>query len=383
MKRKLILTAGFLWVLAAAIQSNAEMKIMPSGIITPDNSAALHLSGIFATRGSVPAPYGAVISGVNSYSDNYYSCGGYFCASGAIGVGVHGEASHTGAVQNYGGYFTASGKYGDGVFGSCLGTNCAGVRGEALYSGNTMNYGGIFKAFGTSGIAVSAVSPGTYGKGVDVLAYGTDGTGVYAAASGTNGTGVYGYGGQYGFYGHGGQYDFYAANAGYGSFTGAHDVKFARDMSIEVVPGLIVSVTGKAETRKDRNGNISLSSTLPTVTLTTKVMDKAVFGVLVSQHPLPEGHWYEAQEGESFGVVNALGEGRVWVTDINGQIHAGDYITTSVIPGYGQMQDDDLLHSYTLGKAIETAVWDQVMDTVQHDGKVYKRYLMAVVYTSG
>ena len=47
------------------------------------------------------------------------------------------------------------------------------------------------------------------------------------------------------------------------------------------------------------------------------------------------------------------------------------------------MQDDDLLHSYTLGKAIETINWDNATETVDHDGQLYKRYLLAVVYTSG
>ena len=112
-------------------------------------------------------------------------------------------------------------------------------------------------------------------------------------------------------------------------------------------------------------------------------MDKAVFGAVVSSRPLPEGHWYEAKEGERFGVVNALGEGRVWVTDRNGNIEAGDYITTSEIPGYGQKQDDDLLHSYTFGKAMESIDWSRVGEKISHQGKQYKAYLIAVVYTSG
>jgi hypothetical protein len=119
------------------------------------------------------------------------------------------------------------------------------------------------------------------------------------------------------------------------------------------------------------------------VTLSTKPRDKAVFGVLVSKGPLHKEHWYNGEEGERFGVVNALGEGRVWVTDINGKIEAGDYITTSSVPGYGQTQNDDFLHSYTLGKAIETIEWEQVTETVQHEGKTHKTYLIAVVYTSG
>jgi len=36
--------------------------------------------------------------------------------------------------------------------------------------------------------------------------------------------------------------------------------------------------------------------------------------------PSPEDHWYEAEEGERFGAVNALGEGRVLVTNITGEI---------------------------------------------------------------
>jgi hypothetical protein len=154
-------------------------------------------------------------------------------------------------------------------------------------------------------------------------------------------------------------------------------------MSQEIMSGMICSVTGKILVRKDENGLISLSSTLPTVAISKKAMDKAIFGVFVSIVQLHKDHWYKAEDGERFGVVNALGEGRVWVTDINGKIQAGDYITTSSVPGYGQLQDDDLLHSYTLGKAIETVDWDQIAETVQHEGNTYKRYLIAVIYTSG
>ena len=98
---------------------------------------------------------------------------------------------------------------------------------------------------------------------------------------------------------------------------------------------------------------------------------------------MQEDHWYIANDGERFGIVNALGEGRVWVTDINGEIQAGDYITTSSVSGYGQMQDDDVLHSYTLSKAIEMVDWDKVTETVGFDGHQHKTYLIAVVYTSG
>jgi hypothetical protein len=188
-----------------------------------------------------------------------------------------------------------------------------------------------------------------------------------------------------GVFGWGGEYDFYAGGPGtnYGPFTGAHEVEFAEDMPADLQPGMIVSVTGKARVRSDENGKVSLSSTLPTVNLTTKAKDKAIFGVFVSEGPLPEDHWHQGEEGARYGVVNALGEGRMWVCDLNGPIEAGDYVTSSDLPGYGQLQDDDIARNYTVGKAIETVDWDQVENTVEIDGRQAKVYLLAVVYISG
>jgi hypothetical protein len=146
---------------------------------------------------------------------------------------------------------------------------------------------------------------------------------------------------------------------------------------------MIVSVTGEAQVRHGEDGEVSISSTLPTVKLSEVANDKGVFGVLVAETALGEDHWYQATATERFATVNALGEGRVWVSNINGNIEAGDYISTSTIPGYGQIQADDLLHSYTLGKAIETVDWYSITETVEHDGRTFKVYLIAVVYTSG
>jgi hypothetical protein len=408
-------------LLTIAIQSNAEMRITEGGVTFPDSSvqtkavsgggisAPLNLSGNLSTVDFIEASDGAIISGVNVYSGGLFAYGGYFeassrgvygaatgtsgrgvagaatgdfglgvygAATGTLGTGVHGaatgtsgkgvagHANMTGNITNYGGYFWASGNSGRGVYGI------------ASYIGNATNYGGYFEASGNSGRGVYGIVTGTAALGVAGESSGTNGTGVTGYAPGAAGRGVGGWGQEWNFFATG-------PGADYGPFTGAHEVKFAQDMPDEIVPGMIFSVSGRTEERKDENGVISLSSTLPTVTISTKPKDKTVFGVVVSDGPLHKEHWYDAEEGERFGVVNALGEGRVWVTNINGKIEAGDYITTSYVPGYGQLQDDDLLHSYTLGKAIETIDWEQVTETVQHDGRTYKRYLIAVVYTSG
>ena len=48
--------------------------------------------------------------------------------------------------------------------------------------------------------------------------------------------------------------------------------------------------------------------------------------------------------------INSIGEGAVWVCNSNGNFENGDYIQSSNITGYGEKQDDDILHNYTLGK---------------------------------
>ena len=50
-------------------------------------------------------------------------------------------------------------------------------------------------------------------------------------------------------------------------------------------------------------------------------------------------------------IINSLGEGGIWVCNSNGNIENGDYITSSDYLGYGEKQDDDLLHNYTVAKA--------------------------------
>ena len=52
--------------------------------------------------------------------------------------------------------------------------------------------------------------------------------------------------------------------------------------------------------------------------------------------------------------VNAVGEGMINVCNEGGNIEAGDYITSSSIPGKGMKQADDLMHNYTVAKARES-----------------------------
>jgi len=53
------------------------------------------------------------------------------------------------------------------------------------------------------------------------------------------------------------------------------------------------------------------------------------------------------------------------VTDINGNLESGDYITTSSVAGYGQKQDDDILHNYTVAKITMDCDFEPVTQSVQ------------------
>ncbi len=325
--------------------------------------------------------------GVKGVSHGVFGMGIYGIVDGHSAYAVFGMAESTGDYKNFGGYFVSygdrgqgvhghnSGNEGYGVYGSNSGDEGTGVYGSNTSEGNKIHYGGYFTATGSHAQGAHGIADGKYGRGLYGQSAGEKGIGVYGYATGSSGIG---------FYGNGVAYDFYAGNTGtYGTFTGAHDVRLASGESGLIRPGMLVSLTGKVAKRPSRNHRPKLSSTLPTVTLTRKALDKAVFGVLTSKGPLTPEHWYDAKDNEQFGVVNALGEGCMWVCESNGDIEAGDYLTSSDLPGYGQKQDNDSTHNYTVGRATESVNWDEVDETVESNGEFIKVYVVAVIYTGG
>jgi hypothetical protein len=166
----------------------------------------------------------------------------------------------------------------------------------------------------------------------------------------------------------------------YGGFTGAHATPVDKDELLDLkTPGLIVSSNGIAMTDK------TLSEPYVGTTLSRKEKDKSVLGVICTGPRLYDGgtkfaNWEEGVHGI---IVNSVGNGRIWVTNIAGNIENGDFICSSNIPGYGQLQDDDLMHNYTAAKSTETIDWDNVTDTITHNGIEYKKFLVACSYHCG
>jgi hypothetical protein len=104
---------------------------------------------------------------------------------------------------------------------------------------------------------------------------------------------------------------------------------------------------------------IKSSESIPVVCLSNVANDKNVFGVVDRYEQggttrlQASGIGIVTQEkelGDNRVIVNSIGEGAMWVTNTNGNLVSGNYITSSNVPGYGQKQDDDTVHSYTVAK---------------------------------
>jgi hypothetical protein len=104
--------------------------------------------------------------------------------------------------------------------------------------------------------------------------------------------------------------------------------------------------------------SITISESLPLVSLTSKIKDKRCFGVICDVEDFNNrsgnnGNFvtpYQKTIGDTRIFVNSIGEGAIWVCDANGPVENGDYITSSDIPGYGMKQNEMYIANYTVAK---------------------------------
>ena len=196
------------------------------------------------------------------------------------------------------------------------------------------------------------------------------------------------------------------------SFTGSHDtVCPKRGLS----SGLIVESTGEVWGKLAAgSGGGQYDVGLPKTRISKTNGSRTVFGVtgidlkegiLIEDDSdaaelyksVPNPNFGKALQGcfsgyaKNFGVkdnemhisVMALGEGVVWVTNINGEIQNGDYIESSIIPGHGRLQDDDIMRSRTVAKCTESIDWNSITDTIEYEGKLYKKHLTCATFHCG
>jgi hypothetical protein len=149
------------------------------------------------------------------------------------------------------------------------------------------------------------------------------------------------------------------------SFTGQHRniVRGVNPTTVGTYTGLIVSADNNENIKV--NGGverglkaITINETIPYVSVTTKAYDKQVFGVVSgSEDPDSRQDTYgrvtssfTKEEGDDRIFINSLGEGAMWISNQNGPLTSGDYVTSSHIPGYGMKQDSEFLANYTVAK---------------------------------
>jgi hypothetical protein len=151
----------------------------------------------------------------------------------------------------------------------------------------------------------------------------------------------------------------YARTTTIGTFTGQHicfpDESMEKGLIVSAKKNKFVKLNGLATGKSA----ITIDESLPIVSLSNVAQDKACFGVVSSiEKPSPKrkqeigGVISESVKivGDNRAIVNSVGEGAIWVVDTGGSLESGDYITTSNVAGYGQKQNDDVLHNYTVAK---------------------------------
>jgi hypothetical protein len=164
------------------------------------------------------------------------------------------------------------------------------------------------------------------------------------------------------------------------TFTGQHrcfikDVPFTEAKERE---GLIVSTINNDYIKLNEGvvrglNAITINESVPLVSVSNVMNDKKCFGVIsASEDPEERSDAYgnlvnvfEKEKGDTRVYINSVGEGAIWVTNINGTLESGDYITTSNVAGYGQKQDSEFLANYTVAKITMDCDFEPVTQPIQ------------------
>ena len=136
----------------------------------------------------------------------------------------------------------------------------------------------------------------------------------------------------------------------------------------------------------------TINEAVPKIKLSTKANDKRVFGVVSNKedenldHRPNYGAFQSStpmREGDHRLFINSIGEGAILVSNYNGNLENGDYITSSPITGIGMKQDDDLLHNYTVAKITQDEDFTSEPINVILDGVNYSMKLVGCTYHCG
>lgn len=172
------------------------------------------------------------------------------------------------------------------------------------------------------------------------------------------------------------------------NFTGSHTTSHTiPDEDIRDCVGKIVVASGVYKSL-DGESSVSMDEAIPILSLSETPYDPAVFGVVSSVQDDEENHVFclgnitfhkKKKDKGSKLRVNSVGEGSVLVCSANGVIRNGDLIVSSVVPGYGMKQGDDIIRNCTVAKATQDCDFSDA-STFFHNNTTYRYKLIGCVY---
>ena len=142
---------------------------------------------------------------------------------------------------------------------------------------------------------------------------------------------------------------------------------------------------------------INVTEALPYTRITTKDKDPAVFGIVTNNTNNgynEDGSWLLDSDtmwgNDLYGRVrvNSIGEGALWVTNVNGNISNGDFLCSSAVPGHARKQDEDGAYNFTVAKATMSCTFDlgtsnYRCETIEYNGSTFVRAYIGVTYNCG
>lgn len=167
-----------------------------------------------------------------------------------------------------------------------------------------------------------------------------------------------------------GTIDVAAGVVSYNAFTGSH---YARtDETIE--RGMLVSLTGKNGRLEDKPE----SEIIYGVAKTRRANDPAILGAYLARQ---NSTGADVSDTLNPHLVEAVGNGEMWVIDTGRDLVPGDYLVSSGVAGHGMIDPGTFAVSYVVARVAEPINWKDITASVPAaDGRTHKRALVSVSF---
>jgi hypothetical protein len=139
-----------------------------------------------------------------------------------------------------------------------------------------------------------------------------------------------------------------ASTVSYGAFTGTHNGKILED---EIIEGAVVTISKCSMPEGSNQPEYEFK-------YATTANDSNVLGVVGSTTELDLGE-VQPDNNEQY-IIFAIGDGGILVTDSEGDISAGDYLTSSSRSGHAVPQDTGAMMNYSIAKSLIDVDWSGI-----------------------